>query len=107
MSNIKIANERELKKEMLKAIKFYEDFHWGLIPDKIIKIKAKIPPDRLVGLGYLRAVVYEAIKGDSKIPEMFFHPFEKHFPILASDEKGQALFVCGGNFYTNADGIIN
>ena len=67
--------------------------------------------DVFTDLGYLAAVVYISKKGDSKHPEYFFHSFKNPLPILATcaenDGEGKGLFITGGKFRIEADGIID
>ena len=65
-------------------------------------------------LGYLTHVVYRTIKksdGLSNYIHEFGEPYKKNEkwsqkPILAVDAKGE-VFLCGGNYKSNIEGIVN
>lgn len=109
-NSIKIANEEDLKREIVKALKFYEAFHWGIQSDKQGYEKHILldENDVLCEIGKLRAVVYETRKGeDMKASEFWFHSFNVPFPVLSTTSIGKGLFISGGKFKIEENGIIN
>jgi hypothetical protein len=96
----------EAQKELLKALKFYKDFHWGIEPDKILKVQydSEIKPS--VMLGYCKAIIYATKKKGDRKTTSYIHSFEKPLPVLACDSSGKQLFFIGGNYKITADGIV-
>lgn len=112
MSKIKVADEKQLKAEILKCIKFYENFHEGRAVDKQYTAKhiRLDPTDVLMDLGYLRGVVYETVIGQVGEPGFWFHPFDKPFPVLSTlavtKTSGKGLFIVGGKFTVTPRGVV-
>lgn len=112
-NTVKIASQKELQAEIKKAMQLYKTFHWGVEPDKQYRAKQILldKSDTLMDIGYLAALVYITMKGDSKHPEYFFHTFKQPLPTLSTlamdGNNGKGLFVTGGKFRIEADGIID
>ena len=89
------------------SILLYKKFHWGNGPKYLdkIKIKTREIPKVLVKLGELEAVIYKAKKGDKR--DKYIHKFKKVKPILTTDRKGSRLYIIGGNYKVDEDGIID
>jgi len=104
MSRI-IVESSDIEKELKRATKLYEDFHWGRKVDKTYYSEIPDPPKVVFDLGYLRAVIYETIKGEDKKSLFYIHAFGRTFPILSGDATQRHLFISGGNFKVTKEGI--
>ena len=87
-----------------EAAEFYESIQWGNKPDKVLELGDMKPPKWLIEVGDLRSVVYDSKKSGKK--EGYEHHFKRPYPKLATDSKGEKLYVAGGGFHTNWRGIV-
>jgi len=91
------------KKDIKKAIEFYRKFHWGKEFEKITKIEIEVPKT-LIGLGHLIAVIYLSPKGESE--DFYIHVFKPPFPVLAGSKDPDRLWIVGGYYKIEEEGII-
>jgi hypothetical protein len=103
--NINDADLVDAPKDAKDAAEFYESIQWGKKPDKVLELGDMSPPKWLVEIGDLRAVVYDSDKGGEG-KEKYIHHFKNPKPKLATDPKGERLYVAGGGYHTNWRGIV-
>lgn len=81
-----------------KAIDKYREFHHGLEPDKLKKLKQKQPSSLFV-LGKVDRIDYTREEPEGK--RAYYHNFGEESgkrPTLASSPDGNKLYIFGGNF---------
>ncbi len=93
----------EVKKDLRKAIDFYKKFHWGEEFKEIKKVDIEIP-ETMIGLGHLVGVLYISNKGGKN--ELYIHTFKPPFPILAGSKEPDRLWILGGIYKIEKEGII-
>lgn len=99
---------KKAKKELEKALKFYEDFHWGVLPDKVYVVDFEMPKNNVVVvLGLLKGVIYETKKGNDKKPVEYIHAFEPPYPLLCCDVNKKQLYIIGGSYRIEKRGIVH
>jgi|Deesub1362A_J573_1020465.scaffolds.fasta_scaffold00006_251 hypothetical protein len=91
------------KRDLKKAIEFYRKFHWGEEFKNITKVNIEIPKV-MTNLGHLIALVYLSPKAGKK--DYFIHVFKPPFPILAGSKDPDRLWILGGFFKIEEEGII-
>jgi hypothetical protein len=82
----------------------FERFHC-FEPDVVVRSRCRrIMPDVVVRLGQLRGVIYTSDRGQRGCPRTFVHFFERP-PTLASDCRGEQMFILGGRYRITRSGI--
>ena len=94
----------DVRKEILEAIKFYRKVNWGREADKIKKVHIPDPPKVSVKIGDLIFLGYISKKSGKR--EVYVHVFKAPFPMLLTDKEGKGLFIGGGDFKVEEEGII-
>jgi len=78
----------------------------GFPPRRATKIQtAEGTPATLVKLGDLQSLVYRSDKWEGK-EHPYEHKFKKPLPILASDPEQKQLWIIGGRYEINPEGIV-
>lgn len=91
-----------------RAAKFYEEFHWGDGPTKVVEQPIELPPDVATELGELVAVTYRTHKGGERAT--WEHEFGEEGgkrPRLVVDPESKRLFIVGGDYTVTDAGIEN
>lgn len=87
------------------VIEMFERFH-SFEPGEVSAYKYSQAPRLVACLGELEAVVYRSDKWDGK-KRSYIHKFKaKDRPLLATDDKGENLYIIGGSYNIEEDGII-
>jgi len=87
-----------------QARDLFEMFH-RFEPDDVVTTKCRRSMPRvLVRLGKLRGLIYSSDRGERGRPRTFVHFFETP-PALASDCRGEQIFVVGGHYRVTRKGI--
>lgn len=94
---------------MGEAVDFYERFHWGHKPKRIVSAEVSPEPRTLAKLGKLEGVIYSTKKkGDG------FQHYEHLFgeeggrkPMLAVDPSTGRLHIVGGDYTVEDRGIVD
>lgn len=81
----------------------YESFHWGKRPNRSRKVRLPSYDAGLFELGRLRAVEYEAVKGDEHA--IWVHKFSRPYPILTGTPSGKLGPIVGGQAFITSRGI--
>lgn len=93
--------------DVRKAVRFREDFHWGIPARRISRKKVSPTPKVLTELGEIASITYRTKKrGESA--QFFEHEFAEgggRRPKLAMDIRNKKLHVVGGTYTVTADGI--
>jgi hypothetical protein len=63
-----------------------------------------VPPEELVQVGQLRALIYSSDKGRQGRNRTFIH-FMETPPLLACDPQGRQLYIVGGRYRVTRRGI--
>lgn len=87
-----------------KAVKFREDFHWGIPARKVERKRISPQPEVLVELGKVKSITYETHKKGEEA-RWFEHDFEGRWPTLAMDIENKRLHLVGGSYTVTDDGI--
>lgn len=97
---------RNISKEIKKAIRNYEKFHWGAKATNISKVKLPEPPEVCYQLGIAAFIGYVTQKGDDKEPILYVHAFEKNPGFLCGDpDDKKSLFISHGGYKVEEEGI--
>lgn len=76
--------------------------------DKLVNMRGpnRRIPKVLVKLGEIPEIIYRSDKWEGK-PVTYSHKTTSPLPVLATDPKGEHLFIVGGNVRVTADGLVN
>lgn len=83
---------------LAQGMRKYREFHQGLSPDRVQRIRVQHPKS-LVKLGTADRIDYT--REEPGGPRPYFHQFGEESgkkPILASSPDGRELYILGGNF---------
>lgn len=87
------------------VIEMFERFR-GFEPGEVSAYSYNQAPRLVACLGELEAVVYRSDKWDGT-KRSYIHKFKaKDRPLLATDDTGQNLYIIGGSYTVEEDGII-
>lgn len=84
--------------DLVQGSRKYQEFHQGLLPDRIKRVKTQ-NPKTLVELGTADRIYYT--REEPGGPREYYHDFGEdsgHRPTLATDPKGKQLYILGGSF---------
>lgn len=97
-----------VRDEFERAVKQYEDFHWGVPPDRAF-VTEDVPevPEVVHALGDAIGIVYGTTKKGDEGKTVYVHRFKPPYPYLASDNAGKQLFFIGGRYKVEPRGIVD
>ena len=85
----------------------YAATHWGRRGSKLLDLVACDCKGELVGLGKLREIVYETVKGNDPAPTEYQHEFSRRSPpVLAYCVSCRRLVIAGGTYKVTWRGIV-
>ncbi len=93
----------EAKKDLKTALRFYRKFHWGDEFKEIKEFNIKIPKV-VFTLYHLVAFIGITQKGGEE--DFYIHVFKPPFPILAGSKNPDRLWILGGNYRIEEEGVI-
>ena len=94
----------EVRKDIREAMRFYREVNWGKDPEGLKGVR--LPrPRTMVKVGHLVALVYLSDKGGDV--DLYVHAFKPPFPILAASRRPDQLWIVGGGYRIQEEGIVH